>query len=78
MTIKEIIEDSVNHIYVSKDADGDWWARIDDIPNPALGATRFPFSFEESGRTRGEAIRNLYAKMQGQALGLLKSELKTN
>lgn len=65
MTIKEIVEDVQHHIYVSKEHDGTWWARIDDISNPTPGATRFPISFEKSGSTRGEAIRNLYASLQG-------------
>ena len=71
MTVKEIFEDVQHHIYVSRAYDKTWWARIDPIDNPTPGATRFPLQFEESGRTKGEAIKNLYQSLQGNG-GLVK------
>jgi hypothetical protein len=78
MTVKEVIDDVQHHIYVSKESDSTWWARIDAISNPTPGATRFPIQYEESGKTRGEAIKNLYRSLQGQGgLVNLKSEQRT-
>ena len=65
MTINQIIDDVQHQIHASKCSDGEWAAWIDPVPNPTMGATRFPIEFNAFGATRGQAIKKLYEELKG-------------